>query len=93
MTTRLPDPLIAAEVDLRDFQFLPLDVVRLRDSDLVSLETAESFRAAVLLWCASWHQQPAASLPDDDRVLAKLAGYGFVVDAWLAERAAPCAAG
>lgn len=86
MTTPLPAPLVPPDVDLRDFGFLPLDVVRLRDSDLVSLETAEAFRAAVLLWCASWHQEPAASLPDDDRVLARLAGYGFVVEAWKAER-------
>ena len=26
----------------------------------------------MLLWCASWHQVPAASLPDDDIVLARL---------------------
>ena len=36
----------------------------------------------MLLWCASWHQLPAASLPDDDRVLANLAGYGRVVKEW-----------
>ena len=78
----LPVPLIEPYVDLRDFQFMPLDVVRLRDSDLVSLGTAECFRAAVMLWCASWHQVPAGSVPDDDRVLSKLAGYGFAVEAW-----------
>lgn len=61
---------------------MPLDVVRLRDSDLAAIETAEAFRAAVMLWCASWHQVPAASLPDDDKVLAKLAGYGYVVSEW-----------
>lgn len=78
----LPAPLVLEFVDLRDYQFLPLDVVRLRDSDLAALESAEAFRAAVLLWCASWHQVPAASLPDDDRVLANLAGYGRVVSEW-----------
>lgn len=79
-------PLTPADCDLRDFAFMPLDVVRLRDSDLVSMETAEAFRAAVMLWCASWHQVPAASLPDDDRVLASLAGYGRVVKEWQKER-------
>jgi len=78
----LPPPPIAAEVDLRDFQFMPLDVVRLRDSDLASLETAEACWAAVLLWCYSWHQVPAASIPDDDRVLSKQAGYGRVIAEW-----------
>lgn len=76
-------PLTPFDCDLRDFQFMPLDVSRLRDSDLVALEDAEAFRAAVLLWGASWHQVPAASLPNDDRVLASLAGYGRVVKEWL----------
>lgn len=78
----LPNPLTDATCDLRAFPFMPLDVVRLRDSDIAALSTAEEFRAAVLLWCASWHQVPAASLPDDDRVLAQLAGYGRVVAEW-----------
>ena len=82
----LPNPLTPADCDLRDFEFMPLDVVRLRDSDLASLVTGEEFRAAVLLWCASWHQVPAASLPMDDMVLAKLAGYGRVVKEWQAVR-------
>lgn len=79
-----PKPLVAAGTDLRDFQYMPLDVVRFRDSDFTALIDAESFRAGVMLWCAAWHQVPAASLPDDDRVLANLAGYGRVVTAWLA---------
>jgi hypothetical protein len=68
-------PLTPAECDLSDFQFMPLDVARLRDSELASNETPEACWAAVLLWAASWHQIPAASVPDDDRWLAKAAGY------------------
>ena len=75
-------PLTPADCDLRDFTFMPLDTVRLRDSDLALIQTPEACWAAVLLWCASWHQIPAASLPDDDRVLSHLAGYGRVVKAW-----------
>ena len=75
-------PLTKPDCDLRDFAFIPLDVVRLRDSDLVALSTGEEFASAVLLWCASWHQVPAASLPDDDIVLSKFAGYGKVVKEW-----------
>lgn len=84
MTDRPPPPLVAPDVDLRDFQFMPLDVVRLRDSDLASRVTGEEFRAAVMLWCASWHQKPAASLPDDDVILSSLAGFGRVVKEWEA---------
>lgn len=61
---------------------MPLDVVRLVDSDLAALSTGEEFKAAVLLWCKAWHQVPAASLPDDDRMLAHLAGFGRDIKAW-----------
>lgn len=82
----LPEPLTPIDCDLRDFPFMPLDVTRLRDSDLAALESPEACWAAVLLWCASWHQQPAASLPDDDRVLSNLAGFGRVVKEWMKVR-------
>lgn len=74
--------LVASNVDLRDFVYMPLDVVRLRDSDLAAIATGDAFRAAVMLWCAAWHQVPAASLPTDDRMLARYAGYGRDVAAW-----------
>ncbi len=76
-------PLTPADCDLRDFGFMPLDVRRFRDSDLVSNEDPEAIVAAIMLWGAAWHQVPAASLPDDDRTLANLAGYGKVVKEWL----------
>lgn len=77
-----PDPLVAADVDLTDFGFMPLDVRRLRDSKIAANASGDEFRAAVLLWCAAWHQKPAASLPDDDVELSQLAGYGRVVREW-----------
>jgi hypothetical protein len=55
---------------------MPLDVVRLRDSDLAATASDAEFRAAIMLWCVSWHQIPASSLPDDDAVLAMLSGFG-----------------
>lgn len=87
MSGQLPEPLVPADVDLRDYQFMPLDVVRLRDSKIVDEASGDEFRAAVLLWCSSWHQVPAASLPDDDVQLAKFAGYGRVVKEWLKVKA------
>lgn len=84
MSEPLPDPLVPAEVDLRDFAFMPLDVLRLRDSDLSTIATGDEFKAAVLLWCAAWHQVPAASVPNDDRWLARHSGAG---PAWRKVRA------
>lgn len=74
--TDLPEPLTPADCDLRDFEFMPLHVARLRDSDLAAEEDPEACWYAVLLWAASWHQVPSASLPDNDAVLCKLIGLG-----------------
>ena len=68
--------------DLRDFPYMPLDVVRLRDSAFAATTTGDEFRAGVFLWCASWHQLPAGTLPVDDASLAHLAGYGRDVKGW-----------
>jgi hypothetical protein len=81
-TGALPAPLTPEDCNLQDFAFMPLDVARLRDSDMAAYESPEACWAAVLLWSAAWHQVPAASLPDDDRFLAKAAGYGRVVKEW-----------
>lgn len=70
-----PAPLVAEDIDLRDFQFMPLDVRRLRDSDLAADETPEACWAAVLLWCAAWHQVPAGSIPNNEQWIAKQCGY------------------
>ena len=61
---------------------MPLQVMRLIDSDLTALSSGEEFKAAVILWCKCWHQVPAASLPDDDRLLAHLCGFGKDIKAW-----------
>ncbi|EIK94031.1 putative cytoplasmic protein [Pseudomonas sp. M47T1] len=69
-------PLVPAEVELRGLEYMPLDVVRLLDSDLYAISTGEEFKTALALWCKSWQQQPTASLPNDDRILAHLSGTG-----------------
>ncbi|MDB5448399.1 MAG: hypothetical protein JWQ97_3716 [Phenylobacterium sp.] len=69
-------PLTPPDCDLQDYPFMPLHVARLRDSDLAAEEDPEACWYAVLLWAASWHQLPAASLPDNDAVLTKLIGLG-----------------
>lgn len=72
----IPEPLTPHDCDLRGMPFMPLDVVRLVDSDLAAISTGDEFKAAVMLWCKAWLQVPAASLPDDDRILAHLSGAG-----------------
>src|SRR5262249_39444810 len=38
-----PMPPVPADLDLRDFPFMPLDVLRLRDSDLATLASGDEF--------------------------------------------------
>lgn len=81
-----PSPLVAAEVDLRDFSDMMLDVRKLRDSRFGAEVSGDAFRAGVMLWCAAWHQVPCGSVPDDDIELANLAGYGRFVKEWKKSR-------
>lgn len=80
-------PLTPPSCDLRDFPFMPLDVARLRSSDLAATASHQACWAAVLLWSAAWHQVPASSIPNDDRVQAQLAGYGRDLRGWAKVRA------
>lgn len=68
-------PLTPADCDLRDFDFMTLDVRRLLKSE-TWMEAADDPRlghALMTLWSESWHQVPAASVPNNDRLLARLA--------------------
>lgn len=78
------EPLTPPDCDLRQFHFMPFEVGKLRDGEAVAVLNAEEFRAAIILWCACWHQVPAASLPTDDRILARLAGFGRDTEGWMA---------
>lgn len=75
MVDQLPAPMLSPDVDLRDFAFMPLDVRRLLNSEtwIEASEEPKFAHVLICLWCESWHQVPAASLPDNDIVLARLA--------------------
>ena len=72
--SEFPAPLVAADVDCTDLDGFMLNVERLMSSELWALSTGEELKAALALWCRAWKQVPAASLPDDPRVLAAFAG-------------------
>lgn len=71
MSDDLPEPLAGPEVDCRGLDFMPLEVARLRDSELVAYSTGDEFKAAVLLWAKAWSEVPSGSLPNDNRPLAR----------------------
>jgi hypothetical protein len=78
----LPDSLVPPHVDLRDFPYMPMEVERLFGSEFHAQTTDAEWRAGVTLWLKSFHQVPAASLPDDDVALARLAELGRDVRSW-----------
>lgn len=84
----LPAPLVPAYVDLTNFDDMPLNVRKLRESRMVAKVPSEAAMVNVILWCASWHQVPAGSLPDDDIDLCDLAGFGRMVAHWKEVRSA-----
>jgi hypothetical protein len=73
--TDLPQPLTPPDCELRNFPTMPLDIARLRRSKawLVAKRMPEVAFFMMNLWTASWHEKPAASLEDDDDVLADFA--------------------
>jgi hypothetical protein len=73
----LPDPPIPSDVNCVGLPYMPLKVGELLESDLAELSSGIEFKAAVLLWCKSWTQVPAGSLPHDDRRLAKWSGVSI----------------
>lgn len=72
----LPDPPVPPDSDLRQFPYMPLHIMRLLTSETWLLGSGDECKAAMTLWCVSWQQVPAGSLPKNDRMLAILSGYG-----------------
>lgn len=67
--TDLPQPLTPADCNLRGLPFMPLMVTQVLQSETFGLSTGDEFKAAFALWCASWLEVPAGSLPNEDRML------------------------
>lgn len=85
--TELPEPLTPPDCDLRGMEWMPLHGHKLYGSDFDAIASDAEYRAAQRLWWAAWQQQvPAASLPDDDRVLAHVAGYQRDPKGWAKVR-------
>jgi hypothetical protein len=85
----LPPPLIDSDCDLSGLPFMPLEVDRLTNSEWWIEAMAEDPRAAaaaVNLWVAAWRQPVPASLPNNQRVLARLAMVDWQVWTEVADR-------
>jgi hypothetical protein len=70
-----PPPLVPPGMDLSGFDFMPLEVNRLLTSEtwIEAADEPKLGHALMCLWCQSWRQVPASSLPNNPQVLARLA--------------------
>lgn len=75
MTAVLPPPLVPPDCDLRDLPSIMLQR-SIVNSELAMMSNGEEFKAAILLYEASYNQQPSGSLPAADRALAILSRAG-----------------
>lgn len=62
--------------NLTDFPYMPIEIQRLMKSDTWIFGNAAERSAAMCLWLESWHQIPAASIPNSDKHLAYLSKAG-----------------
>lgn len=68
--------LTPKECDVSNFPFMPLDIDRLLNSETWILGGDSEKVASMTLWLKSWSQVPAASIPNNDKMLAHLSGMG-----------------
>ena len=69
-------PLVDRDVDLTDFPFMPIMIAQLQRSRawLICKKKPQLAFYMLNLWMAAWHGRPAASVENDDLVLADIAG-------------------
>lgn len=72
---QLPAPLTPADCDVSSYEYMPLEGARLRKSRawLAAKRDPRLGFYMVNLWIAAWEETPAASLENDDDVLADAA--------------------
>ena len=78
----MTEPLTPTDCDLRGLEYMPLLGTHLFGSEFNARANDSEWRAALTLWWAAWTQQPAASLPDDDAALCRLADLGRDMKTW-----------
>ena len=71
-----------ADVVIPRLPWVPIYADRLWDSNFFAVATAEEFKAAFCLWVKSWTQRPPGSLPNDDRLLCRLAELNGNLAKW-----------
>jgi len=83
MIEDLPAPLVPGDVCLRGMPFLPLYGDRMfKSTTWIGASNDAKVAAIRLYWHSFVHETPAASLPDNDQLLAEHAGFGSAIRSW-----------
>lgn len=75
-------PLVPPDVVIPRLPWVPVYADRLWESNFFAVATDAEFRAAFCLWLKSWTQTPPGSLPNDDRLLCRLAELNGNLAKW-----------
>ena len=81
---RPPAPLTPLDADVSRLEWFPLHHAKLLRSSFWLRSSDQVCRVSVELWCEAWTQVPAASLPNEDVVLARI--VKLTLKEWLAIR-------
>jgi hypothetical protein len=75
-------PLVPPDIVIPRLPWVPIYADRLWESNFFAVATDAEFKAAFCLWLKSWTQTPPGSLPNDDRVLCRLAELNGNLAKW-----------
>lgn len=75
-------PFVPSDCDVQNFACMPIDISRLFDPEMQLTMNDAEWRVAMTLQLKSFHHLPAASIPDDDAILARIADFGRDIEAW-----------
>ena len=74
---QVPAPFVPEQQDVQSYPAFLLDVNRLVASEFWAKASLDVRGAAVALWAYAWRQAPAASIPDDADVWARVTGLSL----------------
>lgn len=75
-------PLVPPDLVIPRLPWVPVYADRLWESNFFAVATDAEFKAAFCLWLKSWTQTPPGSLPNDDRLLCRLAELNGNLAKW-----------
>jgi uncharacterized protein YdaU (DUF1376 family) len=76
-------PLVPPDLAIPRLPWVPIYADRLWESNFFAIATDAEFKAAFCLWLKSWNQTPPGSLPNDDRLLCRLAELNGNLAKWM----------